>query len=420
MSLATQIRPRGGKPQPRPTTNSQQYVIVGVLCEQGHEPAVVRDLFNKERSYKRVELSAEDIADSSLAQSVDVALIAAPTKASDSDCKAQAMRAAEAGVGVVVLSQEVDDVLTFGRPIAVLPTCVSGEELSGALRAVARMKAGLMCGVREHDEIRRKSASYQRRYEEMDLELRLASRLQHDFLPREVQGIEPVRISTLFRPSNWVSGDIFDFFRLGDDHLGFYLADAAGHGVAAGLMTMYVKHCITSRRLADGRLDTCSPGRVLADLNERLVNQALPDSQFVTAWYGLLNLKTLELQYSVAGHPPALHVSTSGEIRELHGDGTLLGLEADQNFGDKTVQLAPGDRILVYSDGLEPTLIAARDKMPALPQFEQGIPELLVKPAQSMIEELVGRLERTPGSLTSADDVSILLLEIDAKPARSN
>jgi serine phosphatase RsbU (regulator of sigma subunit) len=414
MSLATVTLKRAIKNQPARSFAERNHISVGVLCARGHEPSVVRDLFDRDKSYLRIELSPDDIADNRLAQMVDVALISAPSAATGSDCRSQAMRAAESGVGVVVLSQEVDDGLTFGRPIAVLSTGVSGDELRGALAAVARMKSGLLRGVREHNEIRQKSESFQRRYEEMDLELRLASRLQRDFLPRDVPGIDSIRISTLYRPSNWVSGDIFDYFRLGENHLGFYLADAAGHGVAAGLMTMYVKHCITSRRLADGRLDLCSPGRVLADLNERLVTQNLPDSQFVTAWYGLLDLTTNELKYAVAGHPPALHVNVAGHIGELHGDGSLLGLEANQVFSDQSIRLSQGDRVFVYSDGLEPTLISARHPAPKLPDFEPGIGELLKSQPQTMIERLVASLESAPGSLTKADDVSILVLDIAA------
>ena len=93
----------------------------------------------------------------------------------------------------------------------------------------------------------------------------------------------------------------------------------------------------------------------------------------------------------------------------------MLGLEANQIFTDQSIRLSRGDRVFVYSDGLEPTLMSARHPAPKLPDFEAGIGELLKSQPQTMIEQLVSSLESAPGSLTKADDVSILVLDIAAK-----
>ena len=175
---------------------------------------------------------------------------------------------------------------------------------------------------------------------------------------------------------------------------------------------MYIKHAIRPKRTHENGYELYSPSTVLGQLNDVLASHGLSDSQFITGWYGVINTETLILNFSVAGHPPALHIGHEGTIRELHGDGCLLGLTQGMVFSDETVTLRPGDRILVYSDGLEPTLIAQRPPMPQTPIFEPGIPELLQQPASDFVVRLCEQLDTTPGSLAQEDDVSLLMMDV--------
>jgi len=296
---------------------------------------------------------------------------------------------------IVVLAPETG----IERVFAVLETLI----------AVRPCFAGL---ARELTNIRYLGRRLQGHYHQLDQDLYLASRLQHDFLPQTFPEIGPVRFTTCYRPCSLVSGDIFDIFRLDEKTIGFFIADAVGHGVAAGLLTMYIKHAIRPRHVRPDGFDLIPPSQVLESLNEHLIAQHLPESQFVTAWYGRIDVESMRLDYAVAGHPPALLVEADGAIQELRGDGCLLGVFPSQPFVDFSVPLEQGQRLIVYTDGLESTLIQDRLPFPAMPFFMPGIPQLLRLPADQVIRRLQDHLDNTPGGLTHADDVSMIVVDI--------
>lgn len=265
----------------------------------------------------------------------------------------------------------------------------------------------------QHERLARLTESLHRQFTSIDTELRLASRLQKNFLPRDAKRIGPACFSMLYRPCSFVSGDIFDVLQLDEHHVGFYLADAVGHGVAAGLLTMYIKHAIQPTQVTPAGVEVLHPSTVLQALNDRLAAHELHDAQFITGWYGLLDLRTMRLEYAVAGHPPPLLIGADGSIRELHGEGTLLGLSVGQTFSGESVDLKPTDRLMVYSDGLDNVLIANRPPLPEMPDLNPGIPELLRKPTTELFAELENRLDTSPGSLSKGDDVSVLVVDFD-------
>jgi serine phosphatase RsbU (regulator of sigma subunit) len=247
---------------------------------------------------------------------------------------------------------------------------------------------------------------------EVDSELRLATRLQKEFLPKSGLTIGPLTITTLFRPSNWVSGDIFDVFKIDDHQIGFYLADVMGHGVAAGLLTMYLKQLIRPPRSTLEIHDVLPPGEVMAAINAQICDLRLHDSQFVTGIFGVLHLETLKLDYAVAGHPPLIHVTRSGEMKELNAEGTILGLDTAQTYETCSMRLNQGDRLIVYSDGLEQVLIEERHQTPPEVVWSAGIPKVLNKSPESVLGELTERLDSLPGSLTKSDDASLMLIDV--------
>ncbi|HPF41335.1 MAG TPA: PP2C family protein-serine/threonine phosphatase [Phycisphaerae bacterium] len=314
-------------------------------------------------------------------------------------------------IGTVVLTDRPWQFSKFDAGVVCIPYDSPFERTEGALRALAHVRPLIRQIDKQYISMQRLGRTLQRRFEETDRELRLASRLQHDFMPHELPQHGPFKFASMFRPCSWVSGDIFDVFRLDETHWGFYLADAVGHGVAAGLLTMYIKHAIRPKRVLENGYELVPPNEVLGHLNALLAAQRLPDSQFITGWYGVLNVETKEVQYAVAGHPPAMLVSPDGKIQELHGEGCVLGIAADETYSNESITLTPGQRLVLYSDGLEPTLILRRPPIPELPEFDPAVIRLLDLPADSFITQLRTLLDDSPGSLAQADDVSVLTLD---------
>lgn len=316
-------------------------------------------------------------------------------------------------IGVVVLTDRPWQFSGFDAGVVCLPIDSNADKAEGSLRALAHVRPLIRQIDKQYISMQRLGRTLQRRFDETDRELQLAARLQRDFLPQSLPQAGPFKFQSLFRPCSWVSGDIFDVFRLDETHWGFYLADAVGHGVAAGLLTMYIKHAIRPKRVLRNGYELVPPGEVMGHLNSLLAAQRLPDSQFITGWYGVLNIETKVLEYAVAGHPPAILVSADGTLQELHGEGCVLGITADEIYTTEAVTLSPGQRLILYSDGLEPTLITRRPPMPGMPDFEPDALKLFNLPGDEFIVQMRALLDDAPGSLSQIDDVSLLMLDYE-------
>lgn len=288
---------------------------------------------------------------------------------------------------------------------------VCSEELWGRLTTMACYRPLLERIERELTSMERLSKRLNRQFVEVDQELRLASRLQQDFLPRQLPDVGSARFAAMYRPAGFVSGDVYDVRRVDEDHVAFYVADVMGHGVPAGLLTMIIKQAVTSKRVDGDGYSLLSPSETMSMLNRVLAAQDLPNCQFVTACYGLLNCKTLELSISRAGHPYPVRISADGNMTELKSEGGLLGLFAEEEFPTRLVQLAPGDKVVLVSDGLEAALPEGDSLDPAV-TWNERLRGLLSLPVEILVDSLSELLDEQEGSLEPRDDVTVVALEV--------
>src|SRR5439155_26981566 len=117
----------------------------------------------------------------------------------------------------------------------------------------------------------------------LDEELRLAARLQQDFLPKTLPQVGPVHFHTLFRPAGYVSGDLYDVMRLDEKRVGFFIVDAVGHGVPAALLTMYIKRALICKEIGPTGYRLLDPAESMRRLNDALIEQNLSQATFCTA-----------------------------------------------------------------------------------------------------------------------------------------
>jgi phosphoserine phosphatase RsbU/P len=185
-------------------------------------------------------------------------------------------------------------------------------------------------------------------------QLRLAGLVQQDFLPTQLPNTDKIKWATVFLPAEWVSGDIYNVVRIDEKHIGFYVADVVGHGMPAALLTIFLKQALVMRATVDNTYHIFSPAEVMRNLNRRMATQKFSGYQFATCCYCLLNIETLELTYARAGHPYPVFVRPTEQPRQLEVRGSLLGVFKDADYAEDKVQLQPGDKILLYSDGAEP------------------------------------------------------------------
>lgn len=273
---------------------------------------------------------------------------------------------------------------------------------------------------REVDELRAELNVLRRRDEtlhyymhRMDEEMRLAARLQQDFLPRMLPQSGPVRFHTLFRPAGYVSGDLYDVMRLDERHIGFYVADAVGHGMPAALLTMFIKHALVTREMVGTECRVLAPSQALARLNAALIEQGLSQAAFATALYGWIDTESLEVTVSRAGHPPPLILRSEGALEPLQGDGPLLGIFPDEPFTDASTTLRPGDRLFLYTDGIE--VAFSDDRIMDTQRWRQELLSRSSLPTDELLTDFVARLDHESDSLEPKDDLTVVVLEVEPK-----
>lgn len=240
-------------------------------------------------------------------------------------------------------------------------------------------------------------------------QLEMAGRVQRNFLPSQLPDNDTIRWATVFRPAEWVSGDIYDVARLDEEHIGFYLADAVGHSMPAALLTMFLKHSIIMRQTYGSDYTIFKPREVITALNLRMMQQELSGCLFATCFYGLLNIRTLTLEYARAGHPYPLLIR-GGHIHQLESRGGLLGVFEEAQFEQKILQLQPDDKLFVYSDGGEPLIGHTTDEgQLQLKQSFLDICSLPIVPMLQAFNRMAALYEFPPNQI---DDITAIGMHI--------
>jgi len=189
-----------------------------------------------------------------------------------------------------------------------------------------------------------------RTQKELSNEIYEAAVFIQSILPEPIK--DKIKVDWRFLPSRDLGGDSFGYHYLDESHLAIYLIDVSGHGVGPALLSVSVINILRNQSLTE--TDFYNPGSVLYSLNNIFQMDKNGDKYF-TAWYGVLNKNTLELNFSAAGHPPAVLVhEQDGEksIEELEIRNNFVGFLPDIEFDCATKQLNQDDRLFIYSDGL--------------------------------------------------------------------
>lgn len=283
-------------------------------------------------------------------------------------------------------------------------------ELLAQVQTFLRIKARHDVLTEKANEVARVNQRLHQAYHQIDMELELARRIQESFLPQKLPNVKEVQIGVRCRPCGRVGGDFYDVFRLDEQHLGFYVADAMGHGVPASLLTIFVKTAVKSKEIQNQTYRLVPPNEVLQRLNRQLIDQALADQPFVTMVYGLFNFRTGQFQFSRAGHPYPLYLPKEGPAQLWQLEGSLLGV-FDVQFQLQSRQLHPGDKLFFYTDGMD---AAGFDQSPVgIPSLLAGIERYRDLPVDEMVERLSRELF---GQTKQTDDLTLFGMEFVQAP----
>ncbi len=245
--------------------------------------------------------------------------------------------------------------------------------------------------------------------ENLKEQLRMAGLVQRDFLPSQLPNCKEVQWATTFLPAEWVSGDIYDVVRIDEQHMGFYIADAVGHAMPAALLTIFVKQALIMRETCESNYRIFSPAEVMKNLNICLSGQKLSGYQFATCCYCLLNVKSLQLTIARAGHPyPILIRHSKPEQLELRG--SLLGVFEQVEYIQRTIQLQPGDKLLLYSDGAEAFIGTFDDQLGF--RFSEEFCDIIDLPIIEMMDKFNVLTQNNKLEPSQIDDITAIGLEI--------
>lgn len=180
-------------------------------------------------------------------------------------------------------------------------------------------------------------------------ELEFAGRIQASFMPKELPLLEGWELAVSLLPARETSGDFFDFFQLSDGKVGILIADVTDKGVGAAL---YMALSRTLLRTYALEYDV-QPDIVFFSANDRIFLDASADL-FVTVFYGILDPETGTLSYANAGHNPPFMLSNEngGTITALTPTGMPIGVDKDATWTQSSIQMNPGDVLLLYTDGI--------------------------------------------------------------------
>jgi sigma-B regulation protein RsbU (phosphoserine phosphatase) len=177
-------------------------------------------------------------------------------------------------------------------------------------------------------------------------ELERAREIQQALMPKQIPQIPGFDIAGAWEPARVVGGDYYDVIKLNDSKLGICIADVVGKSVSAALLMANLQ--ATVRAFAS---DTTSPAWLCSRVNSVLCNN-IAAGKFVTLFYGVLDSERRTLEYTNAGHLRPILINGSQPVQQLDNGGALLGVFPEWKYEDSMAQLAPGDRLLLFTDGI--------------------------------------------------------------------
>lgn len=305
-------------------------------------------------------------------------------------------------LSVPLISQgELVAVLNLGRRLSGQPYSLDDRRLLATLAAQAAPAMRIAQLALEQKE---QALARQR----MEQEMRIASIIQHTFLPRDKLPTPGWAVETYYAPARAVGGDFYDYFLLQDGRLGIVAGDVTDKGVPAALVMTATRTLMRSIALQG-----LPPGEVLARANN-LLDPDIPEKMFVTCLYLLIEPNTGRVQFANAGHNLP-YVRRGDQVLELRATGMPLGLMPGNFYEEGQAQLFPGDCVLLYSDGLVEAhnVLGEMFGFPRLKETLAAFP----KPYR-VIERLLESFSAFTGqSWEQEDDVTLLTIHVD--PARA-
>jgi len=236
----------------------------------------------------------------------------------------------------------------------------------------------------------------------LNYELQQAMQIQQGLLPADAPNIQGLELAGSSVACRGVGGDYFDYVPFEDGRLGLLVGDVAGKGMAAALLMSSLQ----------ARVEILLPGTTNLAATLTRLNQAVcakcPGNRFITFFAAILDPATGELRYGNAGHNPALVVRADGRIERLDTAGMVLGILKHSRYEELHTTLAPGDLLVLYSDGVTEAVNPAGEEFD-----EKRLEEVVLARRGGAAQEIAAAIHDAvaefAGGAAQADDVTVLI-----------
>jgi sigma-B regulation protein RsbU (phosphoserine phosphatase) len=245
--------------------------------------------------------------------------------------------------------------------------------------------------------------------ERIESELKIARNIQMSFLPKAfppLLGKTRIEISARLEPAREIGGDLYDYSMIDDDHLFFAVGDVSDKGIPAALFMAVTKTLL--KGVAETGMD---PSEILRRTNLELCGEN-DSMMFVTVFCGIVDLKTGRLKYSNAGHEHPIIVRRGGQPEQLAvPDGFFLGVDEESSYQTMEIQLEPGDRLIVYTDGVTEATNAAGEFY-SHASLMARVRSCSSLSAEEIATEILGSVKLFSSGVAQADDITVLALSL--------
>ena len=288
-----------------------------------------------------------------------------------------------------------------------IPAIFSGREIQGpdGKQYVLLIITDISAQKRVEEQLRESNALLEKRYSEMEAELALAARVQQSLAPRSLVWGD-LSVESYYSPAHSIGGDFGVVLPQGDEFLNLVMCDVSGHGVGAALMANRIYS-----ETFDALERRMGPGTLLRRLHDFVHDRIAVDGFYFTMASARFSRHGRHVTFAAAGHPPAMLVS-KGDVRLLDSQDGILGClsETAPSNSVNEVKLEPGDRLVLYTDGLV-EVFNDLDEMLDVEGLEKLVRQsatLTLPEMQKAILDGVAAWRRGP----LADDVSLVIVEV--------
>ncbi len=253
----------------------------------------------------------------------------------------------------------------------------------------------------------------------MKRDLDAAAKVQQTLLPDHAPEAKGVGFAWAYRPCDELAGDALNIVRINDELIAMYLLDVSGHGVPAALLSVTATRSLNPRgggvasvvAGSGANPDAVDPSQVATQLNALYPMESCGNHYF-TLIYGLLDVRMKQFRFTVAGHPGPVLARAGEKPKRLNVSGLPIGMMDDAEYSEAILNLRPGDRLYLYSDGLTEEINADSEEF-GDERLSDAIAVGRVLGLEASVELLVKKVIDWRGDDHLKDDVSILAVEIE-------